>query len=153
VTSPEKAPDSPDASTTPEKSPSKRRNYSIRFLRNSDRIDASDPETQRSLNELRDYLVNGCENARVTIEGHTSAEGSAEHNQSLSELRAQAVKSLLLQQGVTASKISGTVGYGATVPLVREPDERSRRRMSPLLLENLRRQNRRITLREDVSCD
>jgi hypothetical protein len=37
--------------------------------------------------------------------------------------------------------------------LVREPDERSRRRMSPLLLENLRRQNRRITLREDVSCD
>ena len=153
VTTPEKSPDAPLSSTTPEKSPSKRRNYSIRFLRNSDRIDASDPETQRSLNELRDYLVNGCENARVTIEGHTSAEGSAEHNQSLSELRAQAVKSLLLQQGVAASKISGTVGYGATVPLVREPDERSRRRMSPLLLENLRRQNRRITLREDVSCD
>lgn len=138
---------------TPEKSPAKRRNYSIRFLRNSDRIDATDPETNKSIEELREYLMNGCDKARVTIEGHTSAEGSPERNHVLSEMRAVSVKSLLLRSGVPAEKISGTVGYGATAPLVQEPSEREARRMSPVLLENLRRQNRRITLREDQGCD
>lgn len=136
-----------------ERSPSRRRNFSIRFLRNSDRIDESDPGTQRSLSDLREYLVNGCDKARVTIEGHTSSEGSMERNLALSEMRALAVKSLLLRQGVPPVKINGTVGYGASVPLVREPDGPKSRKMSPDLLENLRRQNRRITLREDVSCD
>lgn len=138
---------------SPEKSPSKRRTYSIRFMRNSDRIDASDPETQKSIEELRDYLANGCEKARVTIEGHTSAEGSAERNHVLSEMRAVAVKSMLVRNGVPAQKINGTVGYGATMPLVQEPTEREARRMSPVMVENLRRQNRRITLREDQGCD
>ncbi|MFM8569086.1 MAG: OmpA family protein, partial [Candidatus Kapaibacterium sp.] len=127
--------------------------YSIRFLRNSDRIDASDPETQKSMDELRDYLANGCEKARVTIEGHTSAEGSPERNHILSEMRAVAVKSMLLRNGVPSQKINGTVGYGATMPLVQEPSEREVRRMSPVMVENLRRQNRRITLREDQGCD
>ncbi len=130
-----------------------RRNFSIKFLKNSDVIDSSDPETQRSLRELKDYLASACERARVTFEGHTSSEGNPDRNRLLSERRARAVQQLMVQQGVAAQKIQGTVGYGSAQPLVPEPDARLARRMSRSEVESIRKQNRRISVREDVSCD
>jgi len=62
-------------------------------------------------------------NTIVRIEGHTDSTGSAAFNQTLSENRAQAVASYLIQRGVPANRIQ-TVGFGATRPIDRQPHSR-----------------------------
>jgi outer membrane protein OmpA-like peptidoglycan-associated protein len=52
----------------------------------------------------------------VVIEGHTDSVGSDATNQALSEQRAQAVQSALLQRGVSGSQIS-SVGKGESTPV------------------------------------
>jgi OmpA-OmpF porin, OOP family len=53
---------------------------------------------------------------RLEIDGHTDSDGDAAQNLSLSQARAEAVKTLLVQQGIDASRLS-TKGYGATKPI------------------------------------
>jgi len=53
---------------------------------------------------------------RVQISGHTSASGSAKYNQKLSERRAKAAKSYLVQEGGIAPVRIATIGYGETRP-------------------------------------
>jgi outer membrane protein OmpA-like peptidoglycan-associated protein len=53
---------------------------------------------------------------RVTIEGHTDSMGSEEYNQELSEQRALAVQSALMQRGANGSQIS-TAGKGESSPV------------------------------------
>jgi OOP family OmpA-OmpF porin len=62
---------------------------------------------------------------RVTIEGHTSTEGTADYNLALSERRARAVVEDLVRRGFDASRISA-VGKGESEPMVSESDEASR---------------------------
>jgi outer membrane protein OmpA-like peptidoglycan-associated protein len=65
---------------------------------------------------------------RVQIEGHADQSGSLERNQSLSEDRAQAVYSALLDLGVESYRLE-TVGYGETRPVaVGLPDGAARSR-------------------------
>jgi outer membrane protein OmpA-like peptidoglycan-associated protein len=52
----------------------------------------------------------------IRVEGHTDTQGSEEYNQKLSERRAQAVSTALIQQGVMQSRIT-TIGYGETQPI------------------------------------
>jgi len=52
----------------------------------------------------------------VQVEGHTDSVGSASYNQTLSENRAGAVRSYLLQRGVDANRLAA-VGYGLTRPV------------------------------------
>jgi len=54
--------------------------------------------------------------SRVTIEGHTDSVGAAEMNQSLSEQRALAVQSALMQRGVSGSQIT-SLGKGESTPV------------------------------------
>jgi len=56
-------------------------------------------------------VLNSYPQTTIRVEGHTDASGSVEHNQALSERRAQTVKNALVQRGVAAQRI-GTVGYG-----------------------------------------
>jgi outer membrane protein OmpA-like peptidoglycan-associated protein len=87
----------------------------IRFANDSDQI-TSGAQTQlaqlgRALSspELAHY--------RFLIAGHTSATGSRQHNQHLSELRARAVRSYLLQRfNIAPGRIDAT-GYGSSRPL------------------------------------
>ncbi|OHU85947.1 MULTISPECIES: OmpA family protein [Pseudoalteromonas] len=51
------------------------------------------------------------ESATVVLEGHASAIGDAQYNQMLSEKRAKAVAKQLMDDGITADRIS-TIGYG-----------------------------------------
>jgi len=53
--------------------------------------------------------------ARVRIAGYTSASGSAQYNQALSERRAQSIKAFLTLEGVDASRFK-TVGFGENKP-------------------------------------
>ena len=53
---------------------------------------------------------------KVTIEGHTDATSTPEHNQELSESRANAVKAYLAGAGVDAARLTAA-GFGATKPV------------------------------------
>ena len=53
--------------------------------------------------------------AQVRLEGHADERGSREYNIGLGERRAQAVRQLLMIQGVSAAQIS-TVSFGEERP-------------------------------------
>jgi outer membrane protein OmpA-like peptidoglycan-associated protein len=57
------------------------------------------------------------EGNRIKIHGHTDQIGSAAYNIALSEKRAQAVKTVMIKEGVPAEKID-VMGFGQEVPLV-----------------------------------
>jgi peptidoglycan-associated lipoprotein len=60
--------------------------------------------------------------SRVRLEGHADERGSREYNIGLGERRAQAVRQLLLMQGVSASQIA-TVSFGEERPAAFGSDE------------------------------
>ncbi|MCP4204011.1 MAG: OmpA family protein [bacterium] len=93
------------------------------------------PESEQVLTDLYDRLVaEGAE--KVSIVGHTSTEGSAEHNLDLSERRAQSVVKDLTERGFEAANLSAT-GLGESQPLI-----------SPDNTETARTLNRRV----EISC-
>jgi len=55
-------------------------------------------------------------NSRVRLEGHADERGSREYNIGLGERRAQAVRQMLMIQGVSAAQIS-TVSFGEERPI------------------------------------
>ena len=56
-------------------------------------------------------------NLQLRIEGHTDSDGSSNYNLKLSEARAQAVRSALLNMGIAASRLQA-VGFGEEKPMV-----------------------------------
>ena len=63
--------------------------------------------------------------ATFTLNGHSSQEGSAPHNMSLSVDRANSVKSYLINAGVPAANLT-VKGYGATKPVASNDNEEGR---------------------------
>lgn len=60
--------------------------------------------------------------AKFTINGHSSAEGTVEHNMSLSVDRANSVKSYLVNAGINAANLS-IKGHGASDPMTSNDTE------------------------------
>jgi OOP family OmpA-OmpF porin len=58
--------------------------------------------------------------AKVRIAGYTSAKGTEDYNQQLSERRAEAVEAYLVSEGVIMSDRLSTIGYGDRHPAVYE---------------------------------
>ena len=56
---------------------------------------------------------------KVRMAGYTSAKGTEESNQKLSERRANAVRSYLIEKGIAPGRIT-TIGYGRTKPALYE---------------------------------
>jgi outer membrane protein OmpA-like peptidoglycan-associated protein len=75
------------------------------------------PESTPLLTEIADVLDRNPQMHKVEIQGHTDSEGGDEHNQLLSEDRANAVKTWLTSHGVSADRLAA-VGYGEKKPLV-----------------------------------
>ena len=86
-------------------------------------FDRSDiqPEYQALVSAHGRYLSSNPA-VRVRLEGHADERGSREYNIGLGERRAQAVRQLLLLQGVSPAQIS-TVSYGEERPAVLGSDE------------------------------
>jgi len=55
-------------------------------------------------------------NAKVTIAGHASSDGSAAYNQKLSEKRANAVRDAVIAAGIDADRVDAK-GYGENQPI------------------------------------
>jgi outer membrane protein OmpA-like peptidoglycan-associated protein len=90
------------------------------------------PGSARSLSELVAVLSEN-PGATVAIEGHTDSTGSREHNLTLSQRRAETVRSFLIAQGIEASRITAK-GMGPDYPVASNNDGAGRQ------------QNRRVEL-------
>ncbi len=73
------------------------------------------PGLYGEINRIAQVMVQYPE-TQIIIQGHTDSTGSAEYNQRLSERRAEAVQNLIIQQGVSAYRIS-SIGYGERQPV------------------------------------
>jgi outer membrane protein OmpA-like peptidoglycan-associated protein len=93
----------------------------INFERAKADLTADSTQTLRDLVEV----ANECPAFNIEIEGHTDAEGTDERNQRLSDRRARAVADFLIQNGVSAKRLS-TTGYGATRPIADNATEAGR---------------------------
>jgi outer membrane protein OmpA-like peptidoglycan-associated protein len=68
------------------------------------------------LDEVAQLLTNHPEVEHVTVEGHTDSAGGTALNQKLSEGRAQAVRTYLVEKGVAASRLEAK-GFGESRPI------------------------------------
>jgi outer membrane protein OmpA-like peptidoglycan-associated protein len=82
------------------------------------------PESVPTVNDLATVLK-AYPSARVQLIGHTDNTGTADANQSLSLDRANAVKTMLVSQGVAADRIS-TAGFGQDRPIASNDTEGGR---------------------------
>lgn len=73
------------------------------------------PESQIELNRLV-ALLKANPAIKIEIGGHTDNEGKADHNLLLSQNRAKAVYDYLIQNGITATRLTYS-GYGMTKPI------------------------------------
>jgi outer membrane protein OmpA-like peptidoglycan-associated protein len=101
----------------------------IAFALNSEQIQ---PNFVTVLNNVAE-IIRKYEKTSVDIRGYTDSTGSFEHNQDLSERRAQSIANLLISKQVVASRIR-TAGYGPRYPL------------APNTNESGRAQNRRVEI-------
>lgn len=86
--------------------------YGINFDTDSDRIK---DESKSTLDQIISLLMSRQE-WKMTIEGNTDSLGGVEHNQRLSERRANAVKLYLQSARVDASRLKSE-GYGFSKPV------------------------------------
>jgi outer membrane protein OmpA-like peptidoglycan-associated protein len=89
------------------------------------------PESFGILTEIADTVIRHPEIKRLEVQGHTDNSGTPEHNQLLSEQRAEAVRAWLVQHGVETDRLVAR-GYGQERPLV------------PNVTAGNRAQNRRV---------
>ncbi len=94
-------------------------NVNIEFASNSTEVL---PEYENSLQDVIEALNND-PNSGVIIHGHASLDGDAAYNQRLSERRAKAVASLLMNKAYIEARRITAVGYGESRPLVDEESD------------------------------
>jgi len=88
------------------------------------------PTAEGKLNHLL-TVVNSKPDSRIAIEGHTDLRGSDAYNQTLSQRRAESVRSWLVAHGIAAGMISAT-GAGKSRPVrtgTTEADHQANRRV------------------------
>lgn len=97
----------------------------VQFM--TDRADIL-PASHPLLDEVADALRSRPE-MRVRVEGHTDGRGSLEHNQQLSQLRAEAVRAFLSSKGIDRGRMDAQ-GFGPTRPIAdeRTPDGQDKNR-------------------------
>lgn len=86
--------------------------YGINFDFDSDIIrDESKPTLDKIVAMLKSEQT-----MQLIIEGHTDSDGTTDHNQILSQKRAESVKSYLVSAGISSSRLF-TEGYGESMPV------------------------------------
>ena len=86
------------------------------------------PESMGQINKIYELMQKNAE-LKFSVEGHTDSDGDDQKNQTLSEQRAQAVKSTLIKMGIDSSRLQSK-GFGESVPLNNNatPEEKANNR-------------------------
>ncbi len=74
-------------------------------------------DSNELLTEIADVILRHPELLRIEIQGHTDNRGGRQHNQDLSQRRAESVRDWLVRAGVDAGRLEAR-GYGQDDPLV-----------------------------------
>ncbi len=82
------------------------------------------PESFNEIRNLADFMQQYPQTTTV-VEGHTDSVGTEQYNQRLSERRAEAVRRVLIEQGVEANRVQ-SVGYGESRPVADNATEAGR---------------------------
>lgn len=90
------------------------------------------PASNAALDELASFMRDKSRR-EIQVQGHTSAEGTDEYNQVLSEQRAEAIRNALVERGIESRRIT-TKGFGKSRPI------------APNDTEEGREKNRRVTI-------
>lgn len=85
----------------------------VKFDFDKDRVK---PESYGDIKALADFM-NQYPQTTTTVEGHTDGTGSEKYNQTLSERRAKAVRSVLVDEYGVESERVNAVGYGESRPV------------------------------------
>lgn len=95
------------------------------------------PGAMPTMDRLSNFLKEG-DNRAVVIEGHTDSTGPEEYNMELSRMRAEAVRTALIDRGVRGEQIRAT-GKGETTPVASNDNAAGRqqnRRVEIIIPEN-----------------
>lgn len=95
------------------------------------------PESFGLMNEIASVIHKNSQIKKIRIEGNASSEGSAQHNQKLSEDRARSVMKYLTEHGIAAGELV-SIGYGVDRPIADNTTEAGReqnRRVEFVILE------------------
>ena len=71
------------------------------------------PAAQAKLNEVANALTKEDPTSKMVVEGHTDSQGTAAHNQDLSQRRAQSVRDYLVSRGIASDRVTAQ-GFGLT---------------------------------------
>ena len=96
------------------------------------------PEAQERLSQVADALL-ATRERNITVEGYTDSRGSDEHNLILSQQRAEAVRTFLVQRGYEPDRINAR-GYGRAKPIADNgsPEGRANNRRVEIVVEPAR---------------
>lgn len=86
---------------------------------NQIRFESGSAKINSELVALLDRLVEialRCPSAKINIEGHTDSDGDADANQALSQARAEAVATFLVEAGLPSNRVEAA-GFGSTRPI------------------------------------
>lgn len=75
------------------------------------------PQSNALLSEVADVILRNPDLTKIEIQGHTDNRGGAQHNQQLSQQRAESVRDWLVRAGVEPNRLEAR-GYGQAEPLV-----------------------------------
>lgn len=84
-----------------------------------------DKDTKEILDTLYQVMKENPHITKLRIEGHTDDKGALDHNQKLSQERADSVSKWLQTKGIESARLT-TIGFGPTKPLVANDNEQHR---------------------------
>lgn len=73
-------------------------------------------ESHSLLNDVAEVIKENPTISKVSVEGHTDADGTEKYNKNLSQKRADSVKKFLVKAGISEDKLEA-VGYGEERPI------------------------------------
>lgn len=94
------------------------------------------PGGQRAIDQLAGFL-NKYPTRRVSVEGHTDSRGSSEYNETLSQQRAESVRSAIMARGISSDRITAK-GLGELYPVASNdtPAGRQQNRRVEILIQS-----------------